>query len=131
MRIPCASGECAVGPQECLLGHFLGETAVTAETVRHIDERTLPALDNPFEGGDVSAQNLFDIGLVVCPNIVLTIGLAIGLMLAGAQVWIPPPEVRHDPIVAGCIILAPQPFEKIATGFPPWLSDRMQRRNRA
>jgi len=87
---------------------------VAAETVREVDERTLPAADNPFEGGDVSAWNPFNIGLI----------------LTGTHAWFPPPQVGQGTPANGCTILDPGRHKKSATGPHPRGSHRMLRTNR-
>src|SRR4029077_16915474 len=51
-RILAPLSEPAVGAQEGLLGHIFGATTIVAEAVSQINQRTLPAPDDPFKGGN-------------------------------------------------------------------------------
>src|SRR6266403_4132656 len=43
----------AVGAQKGFLGHIFGSAAIVTEAIGQVNQRALPALDNPFKGGDV------------------------------------------------------------------------------
>ena len=60
-RIPPPAAKSAEGAQEGFLGHVLGTAAITAKTVREIDQRSLPARHNALEGGEIAGKYLVDI----------------------------------------------------------------------
>src|SRR5260370_41635047 len=64
-RILAPLAETAVGAQKGLLGHIFRATTIVTEAVGQVNQRTLPASDNPFKGGNVPSQHSFDIGLIV------------------------------------------------------------------
>src|SRR5450631_1581824 len=57
-------GKTAPGAQEGFLSHLFGAAAITAVTPGHIDERTLPAADDAFEGLDIAGEDAGDVGQV-------------------------------------------------------------------
>jgi hypothetical protein len=60
--VPAPGTESAISPQKSLLRHVFRPSAVPAEPVSEIDQRTLPAAHNALEGGNLTRKNLSHIG---------------------------------------------------------------------
>ena len=108
------AGKGTIGAQKGFLCHVLRAAAVVAKPIRETYERPLPATNDALEGGNVSRQDSFDIGLV----------------FAHAHAEIPFDEYDLSSSLPVAFLLLVY-FRENATESVEGLSHLMQRNNRA
>ncbi len=76
-RLPPPVGQPAPGAQKSILGHLLRTAAIAAVAPGHVDQRPLPAADDPLEGLHVAIQHARNVRKVGVGPVVLGAGCGV------------------------------------------------------